>query len=195
MGRPKRHCEINDCEVEVVGRGMCKKHWQRWRKWGDALKRDSRWRLSPADRFWQYVEKTDGCWIWTAGRKNGYGNFSVTEGGVERMVQAHRFAYELEHGPIPDGMTLDHLCHTAEVATCTTSADCPHRACVRPDHLAPMSLRENIQRGGNGAKTHCKHGHEFTPDNIWWFTTQNGGQGRKCKTCGQAANRAKRKAA
>lgn len=118
-----------------------------------------------AERFWEKVEKTDSCWMWTATLiQSGYGHFRVGD----RMVLAHRFAYELEVGPIPERLTLDHLCR--------------NRACVRPSHLEPVTMLENLRRGRAGAynaeKTHCKHGHEFTPEN-----TGNYGGKRYCRTC------------
>jgi hypothetical protein len=190
MGRPKRYCYVDGCGADAVGWSMCKKHYQRWKKWGDPRRVDTVRKATDSERFWSHVDRTTGdCWLWLGATKNGYGVFSVSVDGRSRMVQAHRFSYGEAHGVIPDGVTLDHLCHTDATAWCKSATECPHRRCVRPDHLAPMSLRENIQRGGNKAKTHCKYGHEFTADNIWWFTTQNGGRGRKCKTCGTARNR------
>lgn len=72
-------------------------------------------------------------------------------------VVAHRFAYELLVGPIAQGMTLDHKCRT--------------RLCVRPDHLEPVTNRENVLRGESVAaqrarQTHCVHGHELTEANT-----------------------------
>ena len=93
---------------------------------------------SATKRFWAWVSKDgpSGCWEWR-GCKNpkGYGLFrqALPSSDLGRLVIAHRFAYELSHGAIPKGLTLDHLCR--------------NRACVRPDHLEPVSLRENIQRG------------------------------------------------
>ncbi len=108
-----------------------------------------------AERFWAKVEKTDGCWLWTAARQpSGYGRFGVSLG---RTVFAHRLAYEMAHGAIPDGLELDHLCR--------------NRGCVRPDHLEPVTHRENLLRGdgipGRRARqTHCIHGHPFDAANT-----------------------------
>lgn len=158
---------------------MCKKHWQRWRRWGDPRRVESKWKLSEVDRFWSKVDKSGDCWLWTGGTKNGYGCFYVWDGTTDRCVQAHRYAYELEHGAIPDGMTLDHLCHTAAIERCRDGSACPHRGCVNPAHLEPVSLPDNIRRGGNGTKTHCKRGHEFTPEN----TGRTSAEGRYCRAC------------
>ena len=85
-------------------------------------------KLVAGDRFWAKVDKGIFCWDWLGGKSNGYGRFWV-EG---RLVQAHRWAYETMVGPIPEGLTLDHLCRV--------------RYCVNPSHLEPVTLGENIRR-------------------------------------------------
>lgn len=129
------------------------------------------------DRFWSKVEKTSGCWEWRGGRKpEGYGVFS-TGGRAGGMVRAHRAAYWLLVGPIPEGLFLDHLCRNP--------------GCVNPAHLEPVTHAENVARGDAGQhqarKTHCKHGHEFTPANTIWR-----GHLRQCRACNNERNRRQR---
>lgn len=107
------------------------------------------------------------CWTWQATIRDGYGR--IHRDG--RSLNAHRWYYEQEHGPIPEGLQLDHLCR--------------NRACVNPSHLEPVTQTTNIQRGfaSRPKKTHCKRGHEFTPEN-----TIIGSDGaRRCRKCDNAA--------
>lgn len=119
------------------------------------------------DRFWAKVDTAGECWVWTAQiDANGYG--IVSFGG--KSNKAHRVSWEMEHGPIPDGLTIDHLCRV--------------RPCVKPAHMELVTSSENVLRGEgafvrNSRKTHCIRGHEFTPENI--YLARNGG--RNCKEC------------
>ncbi len=92
-------------------------------------------------RFWQKVDMSGDCWLWTAAvvANRGYGLFSVDG----HLVLAHRFAYELFNNPIPEGMQVDHTCHV--------------RRCVNPFHLRLVTPRQNSQNR-SGAQRNSKSG-------------------------------------
>lgn len=166
-------CSVPDCSKPVIARGWCRMHYTRWHRTGSIeepkkarrsygrclapgcqntercqgycprhysnLQRhgtlEAPDRKSPVeDRFWPKVNKTESCWLWTGGTyPNGYAKFY--RNGKQEI--AHRVSYELLVGPIPEGRHLDHLCHT--------------RSCVNPDHLRPVTPKQNLehQRGAN----------------------------------------------
>jgi hypothetical protein len=134
------------------------------------------------ERFWVKVDKRgpDECWPWRGAQgAGGYGTIRRAGGG---NAPAHRIAYELFVGPIPVGLDIDHTCHDPE--TCAGGDGCPHRGCVNPAHLEPLTHRENVLRGNtigriNAAKTHCKRGHPLSGDNL--YLRPDGG--RQCKAC------------
>jgi hypothetical protein len=142
-------------------------------------------RTDVTERFWVKVDRRGDfeCWPWTGHLEKGYGRLTLDPVNLDKAF-AHRFCYELLVGPIPDGMTLDHLCHTT--STCPGGPDCLHRRCVNPLHLDPVTLVENVMRGQgitaqNARKTHCKRGHELpAPDKS--------GK-RVCHPCGLAKKR------
>jgi len=90
-----------------------------------------------AERFWEKVQKSDGCWIWKASvLDSGYGTINLYRGN-RKTFYAHRIAWELTHGPIPDGLLVLHKCDV--------------RSCVRPDHLRLGDQKDNaadmVRRG------------------------------------------------
>ncbi len=133
----------------------------------------------PIIRFWKHVNR-DGpipecaphlgrCWLWTGSLTKGYGQFPYDGGRY-----AHRFAFEFIGGEkIPAGLQLDHLCRVT--------------ACVRPNHLQPVTVLVNLCRGigTSRAQTHCIRGHEFE---LTGYRLKSGR--RRCRIC-QAIRQAK----
>ncbi len=116
-------------------------------------------------RYWDKVEKTENCWFWHGTMSNGYGQFFWRG----KRIGAHRLSYEHAQISIPKGLQIDHLCRVPR--------------CVNPEHLEAVTSAENTRRGNGPAarharKTHCIHGHEFTPEN-----TRLRPNARQCRTC------------
>lgn len=120
------------------------------------------------------IENPKSCWLWNGSlTKDGYGRLGDAARRICGTKSLHRCMYILLRGPIPDGLTLDHLCRV--------------RRCANPFHTEPVTGRENILRGTgyaarNNRKTHCKHGHPLTGDNLLpRLDAKNGG--RRCRIC------------
>lgn len=128
-------------------------------------------RASVLERLAAKILIGDGCWEWQASKRGNYGQFKIN--GTSKV--AHRAVYEEVVGPIPAGLTLDHLCRNC--------------GCVNPDHLEPVTMAENVRRGNaasalNARKTHCIHGHPLSGENLYLIK-----RGRACLTCKRAKQR------
>ena len=118
------------------------------------------------ERFWEKVNKTESCWLWTAGQLGEYGCFYLT--GGRTSIGAHVWSWTEANGPVPEGLVLDHLCEV--------------KLCVRPSHLNPTTHRENILKGtspsaDNARKSFCNRGHSLHDAHIL-----KGGR-RDCRKC------------
>lgn len=130
-------------------------------------------RRARAPGFWDRVQKTATCWLWPISEGH-YGEISVHG----KRVGAHRYAYESVHGPIPDGLDMDHLCRNPR--------------CVNPDHLEPVTPRENTLRGispiaRNARAEFCIRGHHFATD-----ATVDAKGHRRCRPCHREYQRKRR---
>lgn len=133
----------------------------------------------PARRDWlvRFLEKfavdeRTGCWNWIAScQPSGYGQMTVEKApSVPTVTTAHRISFEVFVGPIPEDLTVDHLCR--------------NRRCVNPAHLEVVTNKENILRGTspvaiNKRKTHCPKGHPLSGRNIAFAKSGS----RICRAC------------
>ena len=127
------------------------------------------------ERFFSFVmpEPNSGCWLWVGATCNGgYGRFRRS-GPDFQNVGAHRYAFELANGPIPEGLHIDHRCSNP--------------TCVNPDHLDAVTPGENLRRtdergrcpGHHKYKTHCQKGHPYSGGNLYIDSRGI----RHCRTC------------
>ncbi len=139
-------------------------------KSGSAYRRSKAYATGIEARFWSKVDKeaSNGCWLWTASvRPQGAGYGQVRIAG--KLLYAHRVAYELVRGRVPNGLVLDHVCKQTR--------------CVNPSHLEAVTQRTNLLRGDgycgtNSRKTHCPQGHALVAGNL-----VKGRKHRSCLTC------------
>ena len=114
-------------------------HYQRWLRHGDPRGGGPAHYSTPEEAFAARTERRGKCLIWTGAKDNtGYGRLQVNG----RLATAHRYAYEEAHGPIPDGMVIDHICHK--------------RTCVNVDHLR-LATRQQNSANRSGVRGFRKH--------------------------------------
>ena len=127
-------CSIDGCNGELKARGLCNKHYQRFRLHGSP--HTSQWEETTWERLEQRLKKVDHgfyqpCWEFTGSiHHTGYGQMMYKY----KHCYTHRVSYEHHHGPIPDGMVVDHIC-------------C-NKKCCNPDHLDAVTTEENRALGG-----------------------------------------------
>lgn len=171
----RKTCSVEGCENAMRSNGLCPKHRHSLKRHGDPLAAES----GPLrDNIWRRVDASGDCWQWTGDKntnKYGLSYGIVRTSKTERMV-AHKFIYLQLVGEMPEGLQLDHLCRNT--------------LCVNPDHLEPVTALINVRRcpwnaaDMNRVKTHCKRGHEYSPENT---RVRDGS--RQCVQCHRLAAR------
>jgi len=119
-------CSVEGCDRVHAARGLCRMHYSRLRRESDGtLPRITTHGMPLEERVLSFFTKGDGCWTWRTLNSSGYGAIKVNG----KMRAAHIVMYELEFGPIPDGLHIDHICR--------------QRSCARPDHLRLATNKQN----------------------------------------------------
>ena len=138
-------CEVDGCTRVPAVRSLCHRHAENLRRYGEPVPvrdRSDEWYFNSIG--WDVVGE---CHVWR-GKTNGFGY------GMMRGLRAHRVAWELAHGGIPDGLVVRHLV-------------CDNPPCVNVDHLALGTQTDNMAdmmahgRHGRHDATHCKKGHAY----------------------------------
>lgn len=137
-----RTCTFPDCNRPHDSKGHCKRHAIQ-RRAGKGLTpiRSREKSLSIEERFEKRVVRQDGCWAWS-GYQDVFGYSTFTFG--KRTIFAHRFAWEQIHGPVPEKLELDHICRL--------------RSCVNPDHLRPITRKQNQEHRKGAQKNNQSTG-------------------------------------
>lgn len=175
-------CLIEGCRSKAISRGLCAKDYALARRQGTLQSyRRTREQLptsrrDPEERFLSHLRFSDNvhngtpCVVWATIRSASI-RYATFVDDHDQPSPAHRWAYERYVGPIPEGLELDHLCRVT--------------LCVNPAHLEPVTHAENMRRGVWRKRTHCKWGHEWTPENL--IPTARGGV--KCRQCSNRLSR------
>jgi hypothetical protein len=167
MNATSKLCTFADCGKPIHAKNLCKRHYQQQWATGDPTINRPNPRGTAEARFWSKVPvRIPGeCWEW-AGRKDkdGYGYLRVGSS----QIRAHRFSYELTHGPV--NALIRHRCNNP--------------GCVNAEHMLPGDHQDNMNdrmAAGNYTYATCRRGHPWTDASTSWQNLAR--TQRTCKIC------------
>lgn len=138
---PSKTCHVVDCVNKRHSREYCNKHYSRWKKFGDPLKGKDRFSSPQQAYAARTTMRESGCLEWSGSTANGYGQLYVDG----KLMYAHRFAYIQEHGAIPEGLVIDHMCHNklcsnvGHLRAITQGSNSENRIGLRSDNTSGYS--------------------------------------------------------
>lgn len=151
MQKSSPHCAVVNCDkIGRVTRGWCTKHYARWLKYGDPMTLIQKQYQSSEESYAARTRWDNDCLLWTGALRRGYGVISIGD----KVTYVHRYVFEREHGPIPEGMFIDHICHS--------------KSCSNPAHLR---LATNKQNGENLSSKAIRSSSGYR--NVYWHKARN----------------------
>lgn len=172
-----RKCSIEECSKPRRSNGFCGTHYARYRKWGDPLYVKEVHFSDPEEAFAARTRRDGDCIVWTGAKyPSGYGQIRINN----KLIRAHRYAWERVNGPIADGLIVDHMCW--------------NRACVNVAHLrlgTDALNRQNLSGAYKNSGSGIRGVHFHKASGLWQSRLSVGGVTHSCYS--KTAEEAERK--
>ena len=173
-------CVFEGCDRPARARGFCAGHYQQLNAGRTLVPLNSTRRPNGTPPRIEFdlvpcpKPELGDCHIFRGYKEKGYGRVGLPGG---KLIRVHRYVWEQVNGPVPDGLEVDHVCQVKACCNLAHLRAVTHKTNCRENSVGPPAV--------NAVKTHCIHGHEFTPEN-----TYHDGRRRACRECVRQAQRA-----